>query len=216
MRKGVRGHAERARIYKLCSLALQYPDRELLAGRQDLSAAVAALRRSAAADALDRFFAWWSGTAAIELARHYVQTFDLHKRSALYLTFYSLGDRRDRGLGQLRLKKLYRAAGLPLEGSELPDYLPVMLDYAAASADGTAVLREHRVPLELLRAALHENGSAYAAVVDALCDLLSPLTQEQRAQVQRIAAEGPPMETVGLEPFAPPDVMPAMPGELRR
>ena len=72
-----------------------------------------------------------------------MQTFDLDKRSALYLTFYSLGDRRDRGLALLRLKKLYRAAGLPLEGSELPDYLPVMLEFAAVAppARGELVLR---------------------------------------------------------------------------
>ena len=214
MRKGVRGHAERARIYKLCSLALQYPDRELLAGREELSAAVAALRRSAAADALDRFFAWWSGTAAIELARHYVQTFDLHKRSALYLTFYSLGDRRDRGLGLLRLKKLYRAAGLPLEGSELPDYLPVMLEFAAAAAPGHGelVLREHRTALELVRGSLHEQQSPYAHVLDAVCLLTGQLSPGERVNLERLLAQGPPQELVGLEPFAPPEVMP---GEAR-
>ena len=67
-----------------------------------------------------------------------MQTFDLGKRCALYLTFYSLGDRRDRGLALLRLKKLYRAAGLPQDGTELPDYLPVMLEFAAAAPRGTA------------------------------------------------------------------------------
>ena len=44
------------------------------------------------------------------------QTFDLHKRCGLYLTFYAHGDKRERGLALLRLKQLYRAAGLPLEG----------------------------------------------------------------------------------------------------
>jgi nitrate reductase delta subunit len=53
-------------------------------------------------------------------------------------------------------------------------------------------------------------------VVAAVCSLLDPLTAEQEAQARQIAKDGPPMETVGLEPFAPPDVMPLVPGELRR
>ncbi len=60
-------------------------------------------------------------------------TFDLHKRTGLYVTFYSLGDRRERGLALLRMKKLYRAAGFEIEGHELPDYLPLMLEFAAAA-----------------------------------------------------------------------------------
>ena len=50
-------------------------------------------------------------------------------------------------------KKLYRAAGLPQDGGELPDYLPVMLEFAAAAPPGRGelVLREHRAALELVR-----------------------------------------------------------------
>jgi nitrate reductase delta subunit len=211
MRRGSRSSAAHATLYKLCSLALQYPDEELLAARDDLAAAAAALPRSAAADSLARFFAWWVKTPAIQLAQHYVQTFDLHKRCALYLTFYSLGDRRDRGLALLRLKKLYRAAGLPLDGSELPDYLPAMLEFAAAAPPerGQLVLREHRPALELVRTALHDQRSPYAHVLDAICRLTGQLTAGERLSLDRLIAQGPPQELVRLEPFAPPEVMPS-------
>ena len=86
----------------------------------------------AAAEALERFCAWWAVQEPRSLQQHYVETFDLHKRCGLYLTFYGEGDKRARGAALLRLKRLYRAAGLPLESSELPDYLPVMLEFAAA------------------------------------------------------------------------------------
>jgi nitrate reductase molybdenum cofactor assembly chaperone NarJ/NarW len=210
MRRGRSGHAERARIYKLCSLALQYPDEELLAARAELAAAAAALSRAEAALALGRFFDWWTERSEIELAQHYVETFDLHKRSALYLTFYSLGDRRDRGLALLRLKKLYRAAGLPLEGGELPDYLPVMLEFAAAAAPGHGelVLSEHRAALEFVRLSLRESENPYAHVLDAVCQLAGQLTAGERLRLDRLIAQGPPQELVGLEPFAPPEVMP--------
>ena len=210
MRRGTRGRAEHARVYKLCSLALQYPDEELIDARVELAAAARTLRASRAADALERFFAWWSAAPPLELARHYVQTFDLHKRCALYLTFYSLGDRRDRGLALLRLRKLYRAAGLPQEGSELPDYLPVMLEFAAHAppGQGELVLSEHRAALELVRLSLREQNSPYAQVLDAVCEQLGGLSAGERLSLDRLVAQGPPQELVGLEPFAPPEVMP--------
>lgn len=211
MRAGKRGHAERARIFKLCSLALQYPDEELLVARAELAAAAADLARSPAAEALGRFFGWWMQTPELEIAQHYVQTFDLHKRSSLYLTYYSLGDKRERGLALLRLKKLYRAAGLPLEGSELPDYLPAMLEFAAAAAPGQGdlVLREHHASLELVRLSLREQPSPYADVLDAVCELTGQLSAGERLSLDRLVAQGPPQELVGLEPFAPPEVMPS-------
>jgi nitrate reductase delta subunit len=211
MRGRANGAAGRRTVYKLCSLALQYPDEELVAARGELAAAAAGLPGGAASGSLERFFAWFVQTSPLELAQHYVQTFDLHKRSALYLTFYSLGDRRDRGLALLRLRKLYRAAGLPQEGSELPDYLPVMLEFAAAAAPGQGelVMREHRAALELVRLSLREQDSPYAHVLDAACEQLGGLSAGERLSLDRLIAGGPPQELVGLEPFAPPEVMPS-------
>ncbi|MGZ4262346.1 MAG: nitrate reductase molybdenum cofactor assembly chaperone [Solirubrobacteraceae bacterium] len=211
MRRRANGTASRATVYKLCSLAPQYPDEELVPGRAELSAAAVELPGGLASESLERFFVWFVQTSPLELARHYVQTFDLHKRSALYLTFYSLGDRRDRGLALLRLKKLYRTAGLPLEGSELPDYLPVMLEFAASAAPGQGelVLREHRPALELVHLTLREQQSPYAYVLDAVCELVGGLSAGERLSLDRLIAQGPPQELVGLEPFAPPEVMPS-------
>ena len=203
--------ASRRTVYKLCSLALQYPDEELVAARGELAAAVAELPGGAVSASLERFFSWFVQTAPLELARHYVQTFDLHKRSALYLTFYSLGDRRDRGLALLRLKKLYRAAGLPQDGSELPDYLPVMLEFAAHAPRRARRARalEHRAALELVRLSLREQHNPYAHVLDAVCEQLGGLSAGERLNLDRLIAQGPPQELVGLEPFAPPEVMPS-------
>ena len=211
-----RRRASAATTYKLCSLLLSYPDDELLAARGEIVAAVEELPESPVAASLREFCAWWTRTQPLTVAQLYVETFDLHKRSGLYLTFYGEGDKRERGSALLRLKRLYRAAGLPLEGTELPDFLPVMLEFAAAAPDrrGEIVLREHHAALELVRAALHERGTPYARVLDAVCLTLGEPSAADRARMLRLAAGGPPQELVGLEPFVPPEVMPTT--EARR
>ncbi|HEY7208208.1 MAG TPA: nitrate reductase molybdenum cofactor assembly chaperone, partial [Gaiellaceae bacterium] len=146
----------------------------------------------------------------LELAQAYVETFDLRRRTSLYLTYYLHGDTRKRGMALLRLKRLYAQAGLELAREELPDYLPLVLEFAAlAPGDaGETLLREHRPELELLRANLHDAGSPYADVLEALCAGLPRLTPIERERIRRLGSEGPPSEQVGLQPFAPPEVMP--------
>ena len=140
----------------------------------------------------------------------YVETFDLRRRASLHMTYYAHGDTRERGMALLRLKKLYRAAGLPLDSGELPDHLTVMLAFAALAPDGygEALLAEHRPAIELLRLSLHDLGSTYAHVLDAVAALLPALSVSERSEVARLARDGPPDEAVGLEPYGPPEAMP--------
>ena len=200
-----RHRAAIATIHELCSLLRQYPDQELLDARAELSRAVPELPTSPALTALERFCSWWGSGGPLALQQHYVETFDLDKRCGLYLSFYGEGDRRERGSALLRLKRLYRAAGLPLEGTELPDYLPVMLEFAECAPDGRGaiVLREHRPALELLRAALRERGTPYADVLDVVCVTVGQPSGADRARVAQLATAGPPSELVGLEPISP-------------
>jgi nitrate reductase delta subunit len=202
--------------YKLASVLLQYPTRALFDGLDELDAAARSGPRAARGH-LAAFLAWLRATPPHEVAQHYVETFDLRRRSALYLTYYRHGDTRRRGMALLAFKTAYRAAGLePVEGDseggmgrragggELPDYLPVVLDFAAVAPGGEDLLRRHRADLELLRRALHEAGTPYARVVDAVCAQLPRLGRRDLLRVRAAEQQGPPAEDVGLEPFAPP------------
>ena len=211
-----RGRTEAGTVYRLCSLLLEYPEGELFTVREELRQAVAGLHQSEATEALGKFLDWLDSTNPIAAGQHYVETIDLHKRSGLYLTFYAEGDKRERGSALLRLKQMYRAAGLPLGGTELPDYLPVMLEFAADAPDGRGeiVLVEHRAALELIRASLRDHDSPYRHLIDAVCMTLGEPSRRDRASVENLAAAGPPPETVGLEQVAPPEVLPAQ--EARR
>lgn len=110
-----------------------------------------------------------------DLARQeeYVRTFDLDARASLHLTSHLYGDRRQRGIALVRLKRRYADAGLELDPAELPDYLPALLELAALEpAAGEPVLAEQRPAIELVRARLHERGSPYARVLDELVEAL--------------------------------------------
>ena len=134
------------------------------------------------------------------LQAEYVETFDFDRRASLHLTYHVHGDRRQRGIELIRLKRRYAAAGVELVDRELPDYLPVMLEFAAiAPVEGRALLAEHRPALELVRARLHERGSRWAPVLDEVVEALPPLTRAQAHRARRLAEEGPPSELVGLE-----------------
>ena len=196
----------KARIpFKLLSVLLRYPDRRLVEAREELAAAAAGNAP------LERFVAYLAASTQSELERRYVETFDLRRRSGLYLSYYVHGDTRRRGMALLRLKRLYAAAGLEPTSGELPDYLPLMLEFAALApaGSGETLLREYRPSLELLRASLRDADSPYADVLDALCRGLPRLSALEREHVRRLAEDGPPDEQVGLQPFAPPEVMPA-------
>ena len=195
--------------WALLSFLLRYPDERVAAARGELAEEVAGLAEGPVRTSLEQFLAGWDGDATA-LASRYVATFDLRRRVSLNLTWYTHGDTRARGVALLRLKRLYAAAGLALEGPELPDHLCVMLAFAelAPPGHGEALLAEHRAALELLRLSLHDDGSAYAHVLDAVTAALAPVTVTDRAEIARLAREGPPDESVGLEPFAPPEVMP--------
>ncbi|TAN31700.1 nitrate reductase molybdenum cofactor assembly chaperone [bacterium] len=198
--------------YKLLSLLLQYPDEEICGARAELAQAIRELPRGPEQKALERFFAHFSVTPVDELRQQYVATFDLQKRSSLYLTFYTEGDTRKRGMALLRLKRLYAAAGFRLGGRELPDYLPVMLEFAelAPAGHGAQILAEHRTGLELLRIHLRESESPYVHLIEGVCAGLPGLALPELESVRRLLQEGPPNEEVGLQPFAPPEVMPSM------
>jgi nitrate reductase delta subunit len=189
--------------YKLASVLLQYPTRAVFDGLDELDAAARSGPRAARGH-LAAFLAWLRATPPHEVAQHYVETFDLRRRSALYLTYYRHGDTRRRGMALLAFKTAYRAAGLEPAEAELPDYLPVVLDFAAVAPGGEDLLRRHRADLELLRRALHEAGTPYARIVDAVCAQLPRLGRRDLLRVRAAEQQGPPAEDVGLEPFAPP------------
>lgn len=204
--------------FQAASVLLQYPDGRLRARLDDVRAGLTALPDARPRALLTAVLGWLEEQAPGEAERHHVQTFDLTRRCSPYLTYFRYGDTRQRGMALLELRHRFRHAGLEPAGTELPDYLPALLEFAALTGDpGVGVLCTHRPGLELLRLALHDVGTPYAGVLDAVDALLPALSARQAGDVRRLAAEGPPKESVGLDPigsapFAPPELL----GEVTR
>ncbi|MET8689262.1 nitrate reductase molybdenum cofactor assembly chaperone [Streptomyces sp. NPDC004732] len=191
----------RAVVHQAASLLLGYPDRDW-PGR--LHTVRSALEPVPGADIrlLRQFCARVDGTEPLELAARYVATFDRSRRRCLYLTYYTDGDTRRRGTTMAGLKALYRDHGWRPPADELPDFLPLMLEFAARTPDtGTRLLADHRPALELLRFGLAAYSSPYADVIEAVCHTLPGPGPATREAALRLARTGPPAESVGLLPF---------------
>ena len=189
-------------VAKVCSLLLQYPDDALLHARAEVVEAATDLPGGRRRRALTRFCGWWGSAPPAELRAAYVETFDFEPANALHLTYHSHGDGRGRGMALIKLKRRYDAAGLALETTELPDFLPLMLEFAdIAPGPGRDALAAHRAQLEVLRRSLRETESPWAAVLDVVCAELPRLSRREERAAERMRADGPPAEQVGLAPY---------------
>ncbi|MEW2623275.1 nitrate reductase molybdenum cofactor assembly chaperone [Streptomyces sp. NPDC048106] len=201
-----RAAADTPLVHRIASVLLRYPDETVLGRLDDVTAALPAVADRADRARLAAVCDHLSGLPPTEAAQRYVETFDHTRRRSMHLTYYRHGDTRARGMALLALKHAYRQAGHEPPAGELPDFLPLVLEFAALSpGPGHRVLSQCRAGLELLRLALHEHSSPYAGVLDALCGRLPAPGRAERDAWRRLAAEGPPGEEVGLEPFGPPE-----------
>jgi nitrate reductase molybdenum cofactor assembly chaperone NarJ/NarW len=190
-------------IWRIAALLLDYPTAQTIAMSDQLVCAAEQLPASVRSAVLD-FLGHFRGADLMQLAAQYVETFDMRRRSSLHLTYYAYGDTRKRGMALLRFKHAYRQAGIEIGDGELPDYLPMVLEFAATvdQVQGERLLAEHVPVLELLRLSLQDSGSGYANLLAAILATLPPISTADRRRIAELAAEGPPDEDVGLEPFS--------------
>lgn len=189
-------------IFKLLSILLRYPDDVVLAHREEVAEAVHELPDAESKRAMVGFLDHWLNTDGHWLQREYTATFDFRGRGNLYLSYYSYGDQRLRGQALAEIKQLYEDAGYELDSTELPDHLPLVLEFAAEEPEaGERLLAEFRGAVELIRKSLARDGSPYRPLLDALAGLLTELDEAEIGNLRQLIVQGPPQETVGLEPY---------------
>lgn len=106
----------------------------------------------------------------LEAEERYVDLFDRGRATSLHLFEHLHGEARDRGQAMVDLKRLYERAGYELSSRELPDYLPVVLEYLSCRDlhETRDLLADCAHILKRIGQALIARGSTYAAVLQAL------------------------------------------------
>ena len=177
---------------------LGYPDAEL---RDHLSELQLALHEERALtpmriSELDALIAQLSGPASLDTEAAYVELFDQGRATSLHLFEHVHGDSRERGPAMIDLAHTYEKAGLFLAEGEMPDFLPVVLEFTSTQPPREAreFLAEMAHIFNAIFAALQQRNSAYAAVLGALLELAG-----EKPQPVLIAADEP-LDTVWAEP----------------
>ncbi|MCX6430475.1 MAG: nitrate reductase molybdenum cofactor assembly chaperone [Actinobacteria bacterium] len=183
----------------VASSLLIYPDENFMQKLSELEKSISGLAPHHRSP-FDNFLVAIKEMTLDEIQRHYVEIFDMRRRCSLFLTSWTHGDTRNRGMALIYFKEKYKDANIDISDEELPDHLAVVLEFAALvdPVEGSLLLGEHRAPIELIRDALHSANSFYAYVLDAVVATLPPMTAEIAERAKALALSGPPQEFVGL------------------
>lgn len=192
--RAARSAHRRAVTRQAASVLLGYPDDRFFELLPLAARAVAELPRGAVRTALLEFCGHASSTPELELRRHYTEVFDIRRRHALRMTYYTDGP------ALTDVRRVYTEAGWQVPTRELPDHLAVILEFAACcgSDAGHDLLLRFRPGLELLAAALQGYGTPYAPVVDAVSLTLPSQGSKGGEAARRLAVQGPAGE--GADP----------------
>ena len=169
---------------------LSYPDAELrshLTEMRDALCVEGALTVGRLAE-LDVLVDALSTSDPLDTEAAYVQLFDRGRATSLHLFEHVHGDSRDRGPAMIDLAQTYDQAGLYLAPGELPDYLPVVLEFVSTQPprEARAFLSEMTHIFNAIFSALQQRQSAFASVIGALLELAG-----EKAQPVKLAPEGP-------------------------
>jgi nitrate reductase molybdenum cofactor assembly chaperone NarJ/NarW len=198
-------------VLRALSALLSYPTAEL---RQALPEVAAVVRSSPLVAERERgrilaLIEELAGGDLLDAEERYVALFDRGRATSLHLFEHLHGDSRDRGDAMVELKRLYEGRGFALASNELPDYLPVLLEYLSCRdlAEARDMLADCARILKKIAEALIARDSAYAGVLQALIVIAGeppvdaasvPKVQQQRENLDRDWFEEPAFAGVPL------------------
>jgi nitrate reductase delta subunit len=177
---------------------LSYPDAQLRGDLDDMRQALLSEKAIAPArlEELDALISSLARGNALENEAEYVEVFDRGRATSLHLFEHVHGDSRDRGPAMIDLAQTYEKAGLFLGPDEMPDYLPVVLEFVSTQPpkEARAFLGEMAHIFNAIFNALQQRNSPYASVLGALLEL----SGEKAHPVKIVADE--PLDTSWEEP----------------
>jgi nitrate reductase molybdenum cofactor assembly chaperone NarJ/NarW len=188
--------------FKVLSLLLRYPTPELHAALPELAAV---LEQENALPPVPRraLLALIGELAAMDVIsaqERYVELFDRGRKLSLHIFEHTHGESRERGPAMVELMSHYQACGFELAVRELPDYVPLVLEFLSERplAEALDMLGEAMPVLTLVAARLRERGSRYAAALEAL-EAIAGAAEGAEELRRQVAAEGPDEALVDMD-----------------
>jgi nitrate reductase delta subunit len=156
-------------LFKLLSALFEYPDQAMLQAMPELMTIIGgdATIKPAEREAITAFASWLADSHLTEAQASYVKTFDMTPEHALHLTHHLFGDDKNRGPALIDLSEYYKSYGLELGSNELPDYLPLVLEFASMlePVEAQVFLDPFAKVIAQLGANLNAAGSPWAPLV---------------------------------------------------
>jgi nitrate reductase delta subunit len=191
------------RTLKALSALLSYPSVALQGAAREIGAVLAAegVLSPAVADGIAPLLAELAARDVYALEEEYVFLFDRSRSLSLNLFEHVHGESRDRGQAMVDLLETYRAGGFELGGAELPDHLPVLLEFLSTRplAEARETLADAAHILAALAHRLKGRDSAYAAVFDALVELAAEQPDAEALDALKAEAFDDPSDLVALD-----------------
>lgn len=179
--------------FKALGALLDYPTPELQAAADEIEQALWEERAvpSVELEGVRTFIDRLRRSDIMDLQEYWIGLFDRSKRLALHLYEHSYGESRDRGQAMVNLALTYRMNGFELNASEMPDYLPLFLEFLSVIPEVHArrYLTDAIEIVEAVRIRLQERDSPYAVLLHALATLAS--RQADGEEVETILASEP-------------------------
>jgi nitrate reductase molybdenum cofactor assembly chaperone NarJ/NarW len=179
---------------KVLSALLTYPTPELIAAADELGAVVDAekLLPKAERQALQALIDDLASGDLLEAQERFILLFDRTRALSLHLFEHVHGESRDRGQAMVDLIKLYEEGGYTPTTKELPDFLPLFLEYAATRqpAEAIELIGQPGHVIAALRERLAKRGSPYVAIFSSLMALAK--MKPDQATLERLLAEPDP------------------------
>ncbi|MCF7967416.1 MAG: nitrate reductase molybdenum cofactor assembly chaperone [Methylobacter tundripaludum] len=183
---------------KVLSLLLSYPEAEMLEALDEMAAVVEQenLLQEDHKKSVLALIDSYRGADLMDSQERYVELFDRGRFLSLHIFEHVHGESRDRGQAMVNLLQMYEAHGFEMSTDELPDYIPLFLEFLSQQeqAEAMTLLHDAMPVLSLLGARLTERGSKFRAIFDALAGFAGE--PEALEEIRRQAATEGEDETV--------------------
>lgn len=199
------------KTFKAISILLTYPEADWLAALPELEAALAAEAdfNGEAVARMAPLFTQLRETSLIALQESYVATFDRNPSHSLHLFEHIHGESRDRGSAMIDLLEEYWKHDFDASASELPDYVPLFLEFLSLlpTEEALTLLGDAVHVIATIGRKLDANGSPYATAFQ-LLEALSPVVAQELTEPpvhdmdEAMEMFGPTMD--GVEPLMNP------------